>query len=81
MTQVEAWIADDPQLSEAPAPVRIHLVSGGTIDVHVEKDELEDGDTLEEHIERQLSEPPRPHWCAFGAAAVFTQAIAAVEIL
>lgn len=69
--------------NDFPAPVRIHLTGGQQIDTTIDEEDLDStqSTTLEDHIEHVLSTPPKPHWCWLGAAHVFTQALASVEIL
>lgn len=60
---------------EKPMRLRLHLVGGQTIE---ELDHsIEDAD----HVEEIVSEPPRPHWARLGDTFVFTQALAAVEVI
>ena len=53
----------------------VHLHSGAKIETWDER--FEEPEDVRDHI----TEPPKPHWSIIGDVVVFTQAIAAVELL
>jgi hypothetical protein len=55
--------------------VVLHLHSGQSVEAWDQR--FEEADDVLAHI----SDPPKPHWSIIGDVCVFTQAIAAVELL
>lgn len=58
----------------------IHLAAGQTITTYVDGLDLLEDDEALAALEREVSNPPKPHWCQIGTALVFTQAIAGLEL-
>lgn len=75
----ETRLASLPQQPEDDEVlVRIHL-HGGTVAETLIADSDVDG-TVEEYVERAITEPPKPHWAWIGGIYLFTQAVSGIEI-
>jgi hypothetical protein len=63
----------------------IHLAGGAVIYTTVDEETIDEdvrvGASIEQYVEKALSEPAKPHWAWLGDAYVFTQAVSAVDVL